>query len=236
MLDIIAGIYVGALSATVVGVLLGLSPLSATAKFVLCSAGAAWLAIIVAAASLGWLTPGALGPVPATLLPFTTLLALLFAGWALVPAFRSAFLALPLPALIGLHAGRLGGILFLLFHADGRLSAPFAPAAGVGDMATGALAIVLVGLLALGVSVGRSWLAAWNALGALDLMVAVSLGTLSMPGTPFRIFTEEPGTLLMTTVPGIVVPGMLVPIFLFAHFAIAAKLQAARRVHRPALA
>jgi hypothetical protein len=236
MLDIIAGIYVGALSATVVGILVGLSPLSARAKFVLCSAAAAWLAIIVAVAGLGWLAPGTLGPVPATLLPFLVLLALLFGGWALVPAFREALLALPLPAIVGVHAGRLGGILFLLFHADGRLSAPFAPSAGIGDMATGALAVVLVGLLALGVSVGRNWLAAWNALGALDLVVAVSLGTLSMPGTPFRILTEEPGTLLLTTVPGIVVPGMLVPIFLFAHFVIAVRLQATRSIDRLAIA
>jgi hypothetical protein len=236
MLDIIAGIYVGALSATVVGVLVGLSPLSARAKLVLCSAAAAWLAIIVAVAGLGWLAPGTLGPAPATLLPFLVLLALLFGGWALVPAFRNAVLALPLPAVVGVHAGRLGGILFLLFHADGRLSAPFAPSAGIGDMATGAFAIVLVGLLALGVSVGRHWLVAWNALGALDLLVAVLLGTLSMPGTPFRMFTEEPGTLLLTGVPGIVVPGMLVPIFLFVHFAIAVRLQAARSVDRLAAA
>lgn len=52
-----------------------------------------------------------------------------------------------------------------------------------------------------------------------------------MPGTPFRYFTEEPGTLIMTTVPAIVVPGMLVPIFLFVHFAIAAKLRTASEVN-----
>ncbi len=232
MLDIIAGIYVGALCATVVGVLVGLSPLSTAAKLALCSAAGAWLAIIVAVAAFGWLTPGTFRPIPATLLPFTLLLALLFGSWFLVQAFRSAVLSLPLPALVGVHAGRLGGILFLLFHADGRLSAPFAPAAAVGDMATGAVAIALAAMLALGLSVGRTWLAVWNALGALDLAAAVSLGTLSMPGTPFRIFTEEPGTLLMTTVPGIVVPGMLVPIFLFAHFAIAARLRTTAEIGR----
>jgi hypothetical protein len=236
MLDIIAGVYVGTLSATVVGVLVGLSPLSARAKLVLCSAAAAWLATIVTAAALGWLAPGTFGPVPATLLPFLVLLALLFGGWALVPAFRNAFLVLPLSVVIGVHAGRLGGILFLLFHAEGRLSAPFAPSAGIGDMATGALAVVLVGLFALGVTVGRNWLVAWNALGALDLVVAVLLGTLSMPHTPFRVLTEEPGTVLLTTVPGVVVPGMLVPIFLFAHFVIAVRLQATRSIDRLAVA
>jgi hypothetical protein len=31
------------------------------------------------------------------------------------------------------------------------------------------------------------WIRIWNALGALDLIVAVSLGLLSAPGTPFRL-------------------------------------------------
>lgn len=110
-----------------------------------------------------------------------------------VSSFRSALLSLPLPALIGLHAGRLGGVIFLLFHADGRLSALFAPASGVGDMATGMFAVVLVGLLALGVNILARLGSSRGMCGAVDLVVAVSRGTLSMPGTPFRIFTEEPG-------------------------------------------
>lgn len=236
MLDIIAAIFAAALYTTIVGVLVGLSPLSAVAKLVLFAAAAAWLGVIVAVAALGWLAPGALGPIPATLLPFTMLLVLLFGGWSLVPEFRNAVLALPLPVLVGVHAGRLGGIVFLLFYADGRLSAPFAPAAGIGDMVTGAFAIPLAAMLALGLGVRRIWLATWNAFGALDLVVAVSLGVLSMPGTPFRIFTEEPGTLVMTTVPGILVPGMVVPIFLLVHFAIAAKLRSAAKVDRLAVA
>ena len=65
---------------------------------------------------------------------------------------------------------------------------------------------------------------------------AAGLGVFSMPGTPFRIFTEGPGTLVMTTVPGILVPGMVVPIFLFVHFAIAAKLRTAAKVNHLAVA
>src|SRR5258706_11270559 len=196
MLDIIAGIYVGALCATVVGVLVGLSPLSTAAKLALCSAAGAWLAIIVAVAAFGWLTPGTFRPIPATLLPFSLLLALLFGSWFLVQAFRSAVLSLPLPALVGVHAGRLGGILFLLFHADGRLSAPFAPAAAVGDMATGAVAIALAAMLALGLSVGRTWLAAWNAPGPPALAPGVLLRPASLPCSPFRFVHGEPRALV----------------------------------------
>jgi hypothetical protein len=67
-------------------------------------------------------------------------------------------------------------------------------------------------------------------------MVAVFLGMLSAPGTSFRLFTEGPGTLAMTTVPWVFVPAMLVPIFLLVHFVIAAKLRTAAQAGRLAIA
>ena len=71
-----------------------------------------------------------------------------------------------------------------------------------------------------------AWLNVWNALGALDLIVAVALGVLSAPGTPFRVFTEEPGTAAMTALPWIMVPAILVPLYLLIHLTIAARLRA----------
>jgi hypothetical protein len=236
MLDIMGAIFATGLYATAVGVLIGLSPVHAVTRLAAFTAAAAWLGIIVAVAALGGLAPGVLGPIPANLLPFAGLLALLFGGWFLVPRFRSALLSVPLPALVAVHAGRLGGLFFLLLHADGRLSAPFAPAAGVGDMVTGGLAIPLAAMLMLGFEMRRTWLGIWNAFGALDLVVAVSLGLLSAPGTPFRVFTEGPGTQAMTTVPWVLVPAMLVPIFLLVHFVIATKLRTTIRAGRLAVA
>jgi hypothetical protein len=119
---------------------------------------------------------------------------------------------------------------------DGRLSAPFAPAAGVGDIMTGALAIPLAAVLALGFNIRRMWFGLWNAFGALDLVVAASLGLLSAPGTPFRVFTEGPGTQAMTTLPWAFIPAMLVPLCLLIHFAIATKLRAAAQAGRLAIA
>ena len=236
MLDVIGAIFGSTLYASVVAVLIGLTPLRLGTRLAVFAAAAAWLGIIVGVAALGGLTPGALGPVPVTLLPFTALLALLLGGWLLVGTFRSALLSVPLPVLVGLNAGRLGGGFFLLLYADGRLSAPFAPVAGLGDMLIGALAVPLATMLALRFDVRRAWLGIWNAFGALDLVVAVSLGALSMPNTPFRIFTEGPGTLAMTTVPWVLVPAMLVPIFLFIHFVIAARLRTATQAGRLAVA
>lgn len=223
MLDLIATVFAFALYASVVGVLIGFSPARTKTRLAAFATAAAWLAVIVAVAAAGRLAPGTLGPIPANLLPFTGVLALLFGAWLLLPQFRSAVLAIPLPALVAIHAGRLGGVFFLLLYADERLSAPFAPAAGLGDMITGALAIPLAAMLALGFDLRRTWLGLWNAFGALDLIIAIALGALSMPGAPFRVFTEGPGTLAMTTLPWAFVPAMLVPIFLFTHFVIAAK-------------
>jgi hypothetical protein len=236
MLDTLGAIFATALYAIVVGVLIGLSPVRAVTKLAAFAAAGAWLGLIAAVAALGGLAPGALGPIPGNLLPFSGLLALLFGGWFLVPQFRLALLSVPLPALVALHAGRLGGGFFLLLYADGRLSAPFAPAAGVGDMITGALAIPLAAMLALGFEMRRTWLGIWNAMGALDLVVAVSLGLLSAPSTPIRVFTEGPGTQAMTTLPWTFIPAMLVPIFLLVHFAIATKLRTAVQASRLAVA
>jgi hypothetical protein len=236
MLDLIATIFATAVYATVVGALMGMSPVGAMTRLIAFAAAAAWLAIIVTVAALGGLAPGVLGPVPTNLLPFTGLLVLLFGGWFLAPQFRSALLAVPLPVLVGVNAARLGGVFFLLLYADGRLSAPFALAAGVGDMITGVLAIPLAAMLASGFDMRRTWLGLWNAFGALDLVVAVVLGVLSAPGTPFRVFIEAPGTQAMTTVPWVFVPAMLVPIFFLIHLAIAARLRTAPQARHLAMA
>jgi hypothetical protein len=130
-----------------------------------------------------------------------------------------------------LNAGRLGGVFFLILAAHGRLPAPFAPTAGLGDMLVGALAIPLA-LAAIRASATQAWLGGWNALGALDLIVAVSLGVLSAPGTPFRVFTEGPGTAAMGSLPWVMIPGLLVPLYLLIHIVIAARLHSRRPTTR----
>jgi hypothetical protein len=228
MIDMIGAVAGTAVYAALVGVLVGLAPMRGLTKLAVCAGAAVWAGVIVAIAALGGFAPGATGPVPAPVFAFVFLLALLFGGWFLLPRFRSVLLAVPLPALVGLNAARLGGVFFLILAADGRLSTPFAPVAGWGDMVVAALAIPLAAMVASG-EVRPTLLGTWNALGALDLVVAVSLGLLSAPGTPFRVFTEGPGTLAMTTLPWIMVPAVLVPVYLLIHLTIAAKLRSSPR-------
>jgi hypothetical protein len=227
MLDIIAAIFATAYCAAQTGLLIGSAPLRGATKIGAFAAAAAWLAAVVAVYGLRVLSPGALGPVPVNLVPFTLLLAILFGAWVLIPKARSALLSVPLPALVAVHAGRIAGVFFLLLYFDGRLSAPFAPVAAIGDMITGAIALLLVPLLALGIKIPRLWLGAWNTFGMLDLLTAVSLAALSVPGTSFRVFSEGPGTLVMGTLPWIFVPAMLVPVDLLVHVVIMAKLRSA---------
>jgi hypothetical protein len=229
MLDMIGAIAGTAIYAALVGSLVGGSQVRGWSKGVIIAAAAAWGGIIVAAGAAGGFTSGATAPVPEPVLAFVAFLALLLGGWLFSPRFRSALLSVPLSVLVGLNAARLGGIFFLLLESAGRLSAPFAPAAGAGDMLVGALAIPLAALAARGVDTHPGWLGAWNALGALDLIMAVTLGALSAQGTPFRVFTEGAGTQAMATLPWVMVPAMLVPIYLLIHLTIAAKLRAAQQ-------
>jgi hypothetical protein len=229
MLDMIGAIFGTAVYAAIVGVLVGIPRAQPRTKPLAFAAAALWAGLVTAVAALGGLAAGTLGPVPATLVPFTFLLASLVGGWYLLPRFRAALLSIPLPALIGLNAARLGGVLFLILAADGRLSAPFAPAAGLGDMLVGTLAIPLAVMAARDALANPTWFRLWNGFGALDLVNAVSLGILSAPGTPYRIFTDGPGTQAMTTLPWAFVPAMMVPLFLLIHLTIDARLRSAQR-------
>ena len=232
MLDILGAITGTAIYAVVVGTLIGFAPVRRGTRLALLAAAIAWAVLISAVAALGGLAPGTMGPVPATLLPFASVLVALFGSWFAFPRFRTALLSMPLEALIGLNAARLAGFFFLLLAAAGRLSAPFAPMAAWGDMITAAAALPLAAVAARGVAEHAGWRVAfglWNLFGAVDLIVAVSLGVLSAQGTPFRVFTEGPGTLAMTTLPWAFIPAMIVPLFLLIHFTIAMKLRALPR-------
>lgn len=222
--SLVGAIFASAAYAVIVSVLVSRCRASALQKWIMATAAAAWSVLIVTTAVLGGFAPGVAGPIPTAVLAFASLLALLFGSWFLSPQFRAAVLSVPLPALVALNAARLGGVLFLILAAEGRLSDPFASSAGWGDIITGALAIPLAAALVFG-SIQKIWVSAWNTFGILDLVVAVSLGLLSAPGTPFYIFNEGPGTAAMTELPWLIVPSVLVPMYLFIHFVIAMKLQ-----------
>jgi hypothetical protein len=229
VLDIIGAIYGTAYVVAQAALLITFLPVRTGAKVALFAAAATWVAAVAGLYADGGPPPHLLGPVPVNLLPFAVYVTFLFATWLLVPGARDAVASMPLPALIAVHIGRIGGLLFILLFADGRLSAPFGPVAGGGDVITGALALVLVAMLAFGKRIRPRWIAGWNAFGAADLLVAVALAVLSAPGTTFRIFTDVPGTQIMGTLPWVFVPAILVPVDLLVHALIAARMSVSSR-------
>jgi hypothetical protein len=134
----------------------------------------------------------------------------------LSPAWRAALLGLPMPLLVGLNLSRSIGLFFLLLAAEGRLSGPFPILAGWGDILVGVLALPAF-LIALRPHGGRSFLAAWNGLGALDLIVAVTLGVASAQGSPLQIFDVGAGSAAVQDLPWALIPTVLVPFYLTVH-------------------
>jgi hypothetical protein len=70
---------------------------------------------------------------------------------------------------------------------------------------------------------------AWNILGTLDLVIAVSLGVASAPGSPIQIFGEAIGSVAMWSLPWSNIPTLLVPFYLITHGIIFARLAQADR-------
>jgi hypothetical protein len=233
MFEFIGVIAYAALYAAVAGVLLGFSRARRSTKLAVAAAAALWGVIVVTIAGFGRGAPTVGGPVPIPLVEFVVFVALLFGAWGARPQFRAALLSVPLPALVAVNAGRLAGILMTIAAAQGLFSGPFGPAAGWGDALTGALAIPVAMMAAR--PKNRGWVFAWNLLGAADLVDAVTLGALSVPGVPFRVFAEGPGTGAMGTLPWIIVPAMLVPLYFLVHFTIAMKLLSEARARRAVL-
>ena len=94
----------------------------------------------------------------------------------------------------------------------------FALPAGLGDMAIGVTApwIILALVRQPGFAASATFIR-WNVLGILDLIVAISIGTVSAffaTGAPGEISTAP-----MATLPLLLIPAFLVPLFLMLHTA-----------------
>jgi hypothetical protein len=111
---------------------------------------------------------------------------------------------------------RVAGGIFLVLWADGRLPWQFALPAGVGDVATGCLAVLLAVLLAQNAAGARRAAYAWCLFGIADLAVAVTMGALTSPGLPHLLALDAPN-LLITSYPLVMVPTFAVPLALMLH-------------------
>jgi hypothetical protein len=177
---------------------------------------AAWFLLVVLLGAAGAFTsrPGT-PPLPIAIGAAAPLLLFAASMW-LSRAFRDFVLCLDLRLIAGIQAWRWAGLGFLALYAHHVLPAIFALPAGLGDIAVGVTAPWM--MLALVREPGFATTATfirWNLFGILDLVVAVSIGTLSTlraTGAPGEISTAP-----MATLPLLLVPAFLVPIFLMLH-------------------
>ena len=192
----------------------GLSGITLSVSLVLTG----WFLLVVSLAAVGaFVAPPGTPPIAIAIGVGAPLIAF-FAWLRLSPAFRDFVLSLDLRFIAGIQAWRWAGLGFLSLYAHNILPGIFALPAGLGDMAVGFAAPWMI--LAL---VRRPDFAAsaafrrWNVLGIVDLVVAVSLGTLSSilsTGAPGEISTAP-----MATLPEVIIPAFLVPLFLMLHTA-----------------
>jgi hypothetical protein len=124
--------------------------------------------------------------------------------------------AIPLPWIVAAQIYRIGGGIFLVLWADGRLPWQFALPAGIGDVVTGGSAVVVAALLAQKAAGARRAAYAWCLFGIADLVVAVTMGSLTSPGLPHLLAFDAPN-LLISSWPLVMVPTFAVPLALILH-------------------
>ena len=110
--------------------------------------------------------------------------------------------------LVAVQTWRIVGFAFLWGVSAGILHPAFGIPAGVGDILVGVTAIPFAFFLRKGFSWSKYALVVWSVLGIADLVMAVSLGTIT--ASEFDIHT-------MNAFPWILIPTVGVPIALILH-------------------
>jgi len=192
---------------------------------------ASWLALVILLGEREvFVAPRGTPPLP-LLIAFTLpVVVSLFAYW-ISPGFREFVLNADLRFLTGMQAWRFGGFTFLALFTYAILPGYFAWPAGLGDMAIGLSAPLILVALNRNPNFGASkTFVAWNVLGLLDLVVAVTIGAIG----PRLLASDQVGavnTSAMAHLPLVLVPAYLVPMFIIFH--LTALFQARRFAGKP---
>jgi hypothetical protein len=124
--------------------------------------------------------------------------------------------AIPLHWLVTAQVYRVGGGIFLVLMADGRLPWQFALPAGIGDVTTGVVAVLVAAQLARNAIGAYRATYVWCLFGIADLVVAIAMGAMTSPGQAHLLALDAPN-LLMTAYPLVMVPTFAVPLALMLH-------------------
>jgi len=189
---------------------------------------AAWLSLILVLAARGVFVAPRGAPPLALLIGLLAPLTLFLVGYRTVQPLREFILSADLRLIVGIQAWRWAGFGFLTLYTYRVLPWIFAWPAGLGDMAIGVTApLVLASLLRRPNFASSKSFVAWNLSGILDLTVAVSIGALVPLLVPnlYGAVSAAP----MSQLPLVLIPTFLVPTFLMLHLT---ALFQARRLSR----
>ncbi len=217
-LDLVQSVFMAICAPVALMVLQRALPLEQSQSWVLGLVLSAWFALtaLTPIPQVGRF-PGALFGIVFPVLAVSTFL-------IVSPIARRVIAGANVPMLVGLHVTRLAGGLFILLAAEGRLSNPFAAIAGWGDILAATTAIPAA-IMAWRARVGwEKWVLAWNVIGFLDFMSAITLGITSQPGSLLRLFFDEPGTAILGQLPWRFIPSFFVPLYIMIHVALFVRL------------
>ncbi len=224
MLDFYGTVAVTAAMVLVINAVVSSLQVSRAQRLSAALAVGVWIGLAAACASAGLFAAPAPFPLIGLFVAFPLVAVAALAR--LSPAWRAALLGLPTPLLVGLNATRVVGLFFLLLAAAGRMSGPFPVSAGWGDIITGVLAPVALWLVLRPTPGSQRLVGAWNAFGALDLVVAIALGVTSAQNSPIQLF-DSPGSTAVAMLPWSFIPTVLVPVYLIMHAVLFVQLRQA---------
>jgi hypothetical protein len=223
MLDPFVAISIGGSLAAILAVIVCTVAAPLYQRVAFAALAGSWIGLVVVLSASGHIT---------SLVTFVAMFALpLLASAISVAAFpklRSAMMSIPVPAIVATNVIRLLGVSFLLLAAAGRLSGPFPYFAGIGDVVTGLFAIP-VARFAARAPASDVRVAAWNAFGLLDLVVAVVLGITSRNGSPLQLIHAGVGSDALNALPWVFIPLVLVPAFIVGHVVVFAHARDEQR-------
>ena len=132
--------------------------------------------------------------------------------------------AIPLHWLVAAQIYRVAGGIVLVLWADGRMPWQFALPAGIGDIATASVAIVVAALLARNAMGAHTATYAWCLFGIADIVVATITGAMTSPAAAHLLALEAPNVLI-ASYPLVMHPFYGVPLALMLHGLVMWRLQ-----------
>jgi hypothetical protein len=124
--------------------------------------------------------------------------------------------AIPLHWLVAAQVYRVAGGIVLVLWVDGRMPWQFALPAGIGDVATASVAVVVAALLARNAIGAHRATYAWCLFGIADIVVATIMGAMTSPAAAHLLALEAPNVLI-ASYPLVMHPFYGVPLALMLH-------------------